>query len=138
MRPVKPTMRAAAVAAFLVAAWGAGCGAPGRPGATAAGGAGSVGSGGSGQTTDDGFTGKMDEVRIWKVARNAQQIADNYKLILTGAEPGLVAYYHFDDGAGTAPKDSSSAHDDAAFNSDGGRPVPTWVDSTDLVLTCNP
>jgi len=93
---------------------------------------------GSGQTTDDGFTGKMDEVRIWKVARSAQQIADNYKFILTGDQPGLVAYYHFDDGAGSAPKDSSSAHHDAAFNTDAGRPVPTWVDSTDLVLGCKP
>ena len=93
---------------------------------------------GSGQTTDDGFTGKMDELRIWKVARSAQQIADNYKLILKGDEPGLVAYYHFDDGAGTTPKDASSAHHDAAFNTDAARPVPTWVDSTDLVLTCKP
>ena len=93
---------------------------------------------GSGQTTDDGFTGKMDEVRIWKVARSAEDIADNYKLILHGDEPGLVAYYHFDDGEGTAPKDASSAHHDAAFNTDGGRPIPTWVDSSDLVLTCKP
>jgi hypothetical protein len=93
---------------------------------------------GSGQITDDGFTGKMDEVRIWKIARSAQQIADNYRFILTGDQPGLVAYYHFDDGAGTAPKDSSSAHHDAAFNTDSGRPIPTWVDSTDLVLGCKP
>jgi hypothetical protein len=93
---------------------------------------------GSGQTTDDGFTGKMDEVRIWKVARTAAEIADNYKLILKGDETGLVAYYHFDDGAGTTPKDSSSAHHDAAFNTDAGRPVPTWVESTNLVLTCKP
>jgi hypothetical protein len=92
---------------------------------------------GSGQMTDDGFTGKMDEVRIWKVARTAQEIADNYKLILKGTEPGLVAYYHFDDGTGTTPKDASSAHHDAAFNTDAARPIPTWVDS-DLVLTCKP
>jgi Concanavalin A-like lectin/glucanases superfamily len=91
---------------------------------------------GSGQITDDGFTGKMDEVRIWNVARSAQEIADNYKLILKGTEPGLVAYYHFDDGVGTTPKDSSAAHHDAAFNTDGGRPIPTWVDATDLVLDC--
>jgi hypothetical protein len=93
---------------------------------------------GSGQITDDGFTGKMDELRIWKVARTAQQVADNYKLILKGDEPGLVAYYHFDEGAGTTAKDASSAHHDAAFNTDAGRPIPTWVDSTDLVLTCKP
>ena len=89
---------------------------------------------GSGQITNDGFTGKIDEFRMWNVARSAQDIADNYKLILTGDEPGLVVYYHFDDGSGTAPKDSSSKHHDAMFAS--GHPAPTWVDSTDLVLTC--
>jgi hypothetical protein len=93
---------------------------------------------GSGQITDDGFTGLIDEVRIWKIARSAQQIADTYKLILKGDEPGLVAYYHFDEGVGTTPKDASSAHHDAKFNTDGGRPQPTWVDATGLTLDCAP
>jgi hypothetical protein len=93
---------------------------------------------GSGQITDDGFTGKMDEVRIWHVARSAQQIADNYKVIIRSDEPGLVANYHFDDGAGTTVKDASAAHHDAVFNTDAARPIPTWVDATDLVLTCKP
>ena len=93
---------------------------------------------GSGQITDDGFTGLIDELRIWKVARSAQQLADSYKLILKGDEPGLVAYYHFDEGAGTTPKDASSAHHDAKFNTDGGRPQPTWVDATGLTLDCAP
>jgi hypothetical protein len=91
---------------------------------------------GSGQITDDGFTGKMDEVRIWNVARTAQEIADNYRMILHGDERGLVAYYHFDEGAGTTAADATPAHHDAAFNTDAGRPIPTWVDATDLVLTC--
>ena len=93
---------------------------------------------GSGQITDNGFTGKMDEFRIWNVARTATELADNYKLILKGTEPGLVAYYHFDDATGSTAKDASSKHHDAAFASDGGRPSPTWVDSSDLVLTCAP
>jgi hypothetical protein len=93
---------------------------------------------GSGQITDNGFTGKMDELRMWKVARTAEEIAANYKLILKGDEPGLVAYYHFDDGAGTTAKDASSARHDAAFATDGGRPTPKWVESTGLTLTCKP
>ena len=93
---------------------------------------------GSGQNTNNGFTGNIDEFRFWNVARTAQEIADNYKLILKGDEPGLVAYYHFDDGMGTAPKDSSSKHHDAAFGTTNNRPVPTWVDSTGLTLTCKP
>jgi hypothetical protein len=93
---------------------------------------------GSGQITDNGFTGKMDELRFWNVARTPEEIAASYKLILKGNEPGLVAYYHFDDGAGTTAKDASSAHHDATFVTDGARPIPKWVDSTGLVLTCKP
>jgi hypothetical protein len=93
---------------------------------------------GSGQNTNNGFTGKIDEFRFWNVARTEQEIADNYKLILKGDEPGLVAYYHFDEGTGSAPKDSSLKHHDAAFGTSNGRPVPTWVDSTGLTLTCKP
>jgi hypothetical protein len=99
----------------------------------------SIGSGQDASTdTGNGFTGKIDELRIWNVGRTAQEIADNYKLILKGDEPGLVAYYPFDDGAGTTPKDASTKHHDAMFATNGGRPVPTWVDSTGLVLTCKP
>jgi len=94
---------------------------------------------GAGQKADDnGFTGKIDEFRLWNVARSASQIADSYALILKGDEPGLVAYYHFDEGTGTTVKDASSKHHDATFDSSNGRPVPTWVDSTDLTLTCAP
>ena len=93
---------------------------------------------GAGQGTDNGFTGKMDELRIWNVARTPTEISDNYKLILKGDEPGLVAYYHFDDGTGMTAKDSSSKHHDATFATDNARPAPTWVDSTDLTLTCAP
>ena len=93
---------------------------------------------GAGQITDNGFTGKMDELRFWNVARTATQIADNYRVILKGDEPGLVAYYHFDEGQGTTVKDASAKHHDATFDSSGGRPAPTWSDATDLTLTCAP
>ena len=66
----------------------------------------------------------------------AEEVAANYKVILKGNEPGLIANYHFDDGTGTTVKDASSAHHDAVFATDGGRPTPKCVDSTGLTLTC--
>jgi hypothetical protein len=42
--------------------------------------------------------GLIDEVRIWNVVRTGAEIAANRNCILTGDEPGLVAYYDFDQG----------------------------------------
>ena len=43
------------------------------------------------------FRGQIDELRIWNVARTPAEIADNYKLSLPGDEPGIVAYWNFED-----------------------------------------
>src|SRR6185436_13647302 len=43
--------------------------------------------------------GSMDEVRVWKVARTAEQIRENLSKPLTGREPGLVGLWNFDDPA---------------------------------------
>ena len=42
------------------------------------------------------FQGKIDDVRIWNIARDAEEIATNYDLGQSGSEPGLAAYYSFD------------------------------------------
>ncbi len=91
---------------------------------------------GSGQITNNGLTGKLDEFRVWNVARTATQLADNYRRILQSAAPGLVANYHFDEGSGTTAHDATANHHDALFATDNGRPSPTWVESSDLTLTC--
>ncbi len=44
------------------------------------------------------FHGDVDEVRIWNVARSPEQIQASMSARLTGKEPGLVAYWTFDDG----------------------------------------
>lgn len=44
-----------------------------------------------------GFPGAIDEVRVWSVARTAEQIAKAMRRKLTGKEPGLVAYWDFDE-----------------------------------------
>jgi hypothetical protein len=54
-------------------------------------------------TLGDGFSGKLDEVRIWSIAENAGEIQTNRYLMLTGNEGGLVAYYRFDDGTSYNP-----------------------------------
>ncbi|MBM3403341.1 MAG: T9SS type A sorting domain-containing protein [Bacteroidetes bacterium] len=44
------------------------------------------------------FTGQMDEVSIWNVARTAAQIRSDMSNTLAGNESGLLAYYNFDEG----------------------------------------
>ena len=53
------------------------------------------------------FNGAIDEVRYWRVARTPAQIVANACVTLAGNEPGLAAYYRFDDGAGTNTTDNS-------------------------------
>lgn len=43
-----------------------------------------------------GFTGNIDEVRIWGIALDSLTIARDYTRYLTGGETGLLAYYTFD------------------------------------------
>lgn len=51
------------------------------------------------------FAGQMDEARVWNVARSGAEIRDAMHRELTGSESGLVAYYRFNEGSGTALAD---------------------------------
>ena len=42
------------------------------------------------------FTGQVDEIRVWNATLNANLLAKNRKVRLTGQEDGLVAYYPFE------------------------------------------
>ena len=44
------------------------------------------------------FIGSIDEVRIWDVARTHAEIAQNQLSTFCGNEPGLLAYYQFNQG----------------------------------------
>lgn len=48
------------------------------------------------------FSGMIDEVRIWNVVRSAAEIAGSMNCELTGDEPGLLAYYNFNQGVAGA------------------------------------
>ena len=47
-------------------------------------------------TYDRQLKATIDEVRIWKATMSAKQLKKQRKVRLTGAEPGLVAYYPFE------------------------------------------
>ena len=51
--------------------------------------------------------GKVAEVRIWGVALTNDEIAVNAKTLLSGNEPGLLAYYPFNEATGTVVRDQS-------------------------------
>jgi hypothetical protein len=71
------------------------------------------------------FTGQMDEVRVWTVARSAAEIASTMHQSLKGSEPGLVLYWRFEEGSGLVLRDSSTAHNDGALKAS-----IAWVPST--------
>lgn len=55
------------------------------------------------------FDGRIDEIRVWSLVRTEAQIAAARSVRLSGAEPGLVGYWQFDEGSG-----------DVAFDATGG------------------
>lgn len=50
---------------------------------------------------DQTFKGSIDDVRLWKTARTGAQIKQFKDSCLTGKEPFLSAFYHFEEGKGS-------------------------------------
>lgn len=53
------------------------------------------------------FAGKIAEVRLWRVARTAEQIQQSKDFALRGNEEGLVGYWPLDEGQGSTVSDRS-------------------------------
>jgi hypothetical protein len=53
------------------------------------------------------FNGKISEVRIWNYVRTASQIQADMNFTFFGPQPGLLAYYHLNEGGGTNVNDNS-------------------------------
>lgn len=71
------------------------------------------------------FQGDIDEVRVWNVARTAEEIQSSMKTELTGQEPGLVAYWNFNslEESGAVPDESPNGNDALLMN--GAHLVPS-------------
>ena len=76
---------------------------------------------GNNQTFDTRlFNGNIDEVRIWNVARTAEQINGSKNCELQGNETGLVAYYKFNQGLDAADNTAITTLTDATANVNNG------------------
>jgi len=51
------------------------------------------------------WSGKIDEVRVWNVARTAGEISSNYDNIVSPTSANLSGYWRFDEGTGTTTAD---------------------------------
>lgn len=85
------------------------------------------------------FNGKLDEFRVWNVARSAGDIMATMNVTLAGDEAGLVAYYNFNETSGTTAADSvtsagHTAHDGTLMATMQNQ-VPTFVPS-DAPIDC--
>ncbi|MFA7405112.1 MAG: LamG domain-containing protein, partial [Pelobacteraceae bacterium] len=85
------------------------------------------------------FSGQIDEVRVWTIARTAAQLRESMAKTLAGNEAGLAAYYRLDELDGNTVYDlSSNANNgtltnmDAATDRVASGAFTTWIgaDST--------
>ena len=71
---------------------------------------------GSGTSGGQFFNGSMDEVRVWNIARTADQIRESMYLSLAGTETGLVSYWQCNEAGGTLTKDNISTNNGTMLN----------------------
>jgi hypothetical protein len=69
------------------------------------------------------FSGSIDELRIWSVARTGSEIQQTMSVRLKGNEAGLVGYWRFDETSGAIAHDATSSGHDAMLV---GTALPAW------------
>ena len=62
------------------------------------------------------FNGRLDEVRVWNVARTASQISANYNQAINAPVAGLVAAYAFNENSGIAIADITGMNNGTMVN----------------------
>jgi hypothetical protein len=76
------------------------------------------------------YRGKIDEIRVWNIARTDSEIRENIHRELPNplSEPNLMAYYNFNQSSGTVlPDYSSNSNNGTLTNMD---PATDWIAST--------
>ncbi|MFL9460920.1 MULTISPECIES: LamG-like jellyroll fold domain-containing protein [Scytonema] len=68
------------------------------------------------------FSGQMDEIRVWNVARTETEIKTNYNRTLNGTQTGLVGYWNFnkDTNSSTAIANSTANGNNGTLVNGGG------------------
>ncbi|MBN8490904.1 MAG: LEPR-XLL domain-containing protein, partial [Burkholderiales bacterium] len=86
---------------------------------------------GSRQVGGQRFEGQIDEVRVWSVARSADEIDAAFDQTVAADAPGLAGYWRFDEATGTLLDDSSAANNDGTLA--GAFPTETQLFGFDAV-----
>ena len=75
------------------------------------------------------FDGAIDEVRIWSRALTQNEIQNNMYVELRGTEPGIAAYYKFNENAGQSALDNTTNDNDGTLGSTPAEDDndPGWV-----------
>ena len=76
-----------------------------------------------------GFSGEMDEVRIWNVARTESQISSNYNKLVAPFTEGLVGYWRFDE----TNLDAQTVIDFSGIDNHGTLGLTSAVETSDPV-----
>ena len=73
----------------------------------------------------------VDEVRLWSVARSQEQVRATMNTRLSGDEPGLLAYWPFDEGQGQVVGDASGNGNDGQLGNSTAVDTsdPRWIPS---------
>ena len=80
----------------------------------------------SGAGRTERFAGRLDELRLWSVARSAAELQATMRVPVAGDAPGLLALWRMDEGAGDALVDAGPNHFPAVL---GGVGASSWVPS---------
>ncbi len=79
--------------------------------------------------------GRMDDLRIWNVARSQSQIDNNKDSELTGSESGLVGYWQFNETSGQTITDLAGSHSGTlGASSSAANDDPSRITDIDLPL----
>jgi hypothetical protein len=84
---------------------------------------------GNRQAGDRAYDGAIDEVRVWNRALPLSEIVANRDKELTGTEPGLVAYYRFNEGTGQVGIDAAGQNNNGVRGSTANveNNDPAWI-----------
>ncbi|MBD3863677.1 LamG-like jellyroll fold domain-containing protein [Olleya marilimosa] len=66
------------------------------------------------------FNGNLDDIRIWNVAKTADQVSASKNCELQGDEAGLIAYYQFNEGLDANENAAFTTLNDATINANNG------------------
>ena len=75
------------------------------------------------------YTGLIDEVQIWNVARTTAEIGSDMNTVLSGFESGLVGYWRFEEGSGDIAADATGRGHNGQLGSAVGPDAndPQWT-----------